>query len=528
MLVPWLTKPFHIDDPLFLWVAERIRQAPLDPYGFEVNWYGTPMRVAEITKNPPLFAYVLSGWQAVFGPSEASAHALSMLLAAATIAATGRLAQRLGASCDGAMVVLALSPYFLISASSVMCDGAMLLLFVVSVAAWAEGRARGGVGWFIVCGAFAGAAIVTKYFAVSLLPLLAVWWLLDPKRPRARDAALAMGVPLVVAGLYQGWTAHLYGRGLIGDAVAYADGVRVSRFTMRHGLAAVAFVGGAGLPALLVSARAVRSWRWMLAGSLALAGVALGGAAGINITPEVAAHLVVLGAAATAAFVTLTPDKAHPSTRTAADQRMLLLWFAGTLVFAVVFNWTINVRSLLPATIPLAIALSFQWEGLGRRRALWGSVALGAVSQLLLWGDFEQASSQRQAAQRSVAMLRTALPNAEVYFQGHWGFQWYMEALGGKAVDFREIELGNPQLPMVIPLDNTNVQALEARLPLPSQAFTVPASTVVSTMSQKLGAGLYASVWGVLPFHFGGGHRERYEVWLLPRGPVSQPSALTP
>src|SRR5438270_5558613 len=37
-LAPFLNKAFHIDDPLFLWMAQQIAKHPLDPYGFEVNW----------------------------------------------------------------------------------------------------------------------------------------------------------------------------------------------------------------------------------------------------------------------------------------------------------------------------------------------------------------------------------------------------------------------------------------------------------------------------------------------------------
>jgi hypothetical protein len=40
-LVPFLGKPAHIDDPLFIWTAQQIQRHPLDFFGFSVNWYGT-------------------------------------------------------------------------------------------------------------------------------------------------------------------------------------------------------------------------------------------------------------------------------------------------------------------------------------------------------------------------------------------------------------------------------------------------------------------------------------------------------
>ena len=41
-LAPFLNKAFHIDDPLFLWMAQQIVKHPVDPYGFSVNWASFP------------------------------------------------------------------------------------------------------------------------------------------------------------------------------------------------------------------------------------------------------------------------------------------------------------------------------------------------------------------------------------------------------------------------------------------------------------------------------------------------------
>jgi len=37
-LAPFLNKAFHIDDPLFIWMAQQIAKHPFDHYGFYVNW----------------------------------------------------------------------------------------------------------------------------------------------------------------------------------------------------------------------------------------------------------------------------------------------------------------------------------------------------------------------------------------------------------------------------------------------------------------------------------------------------------
>jgi len=67
LLIPFLGKAFHIDDPLFLYTAQHILDDPLDFYGFPVNWYATAMPMHEVNQNPPLLAYYLAPFGALFG-----------------------------------------------------------------------------------------------------------------------------------------------------------------------------------------------------------------------------------------------------------------------------------------------------------------------------------------------------------------------------------------------------------------------------------------------------------------------------
>src|SRR5688572_8954697 len=61
LLVPFVTKPLHVDDPMYVWAAEHILTQPLDPYGFAVNWGSTLEPMPDAMKNPPLVCYYLAG-----------------------------------------------------------------------------------------------------------------------------------------------------------------------------------------------------------------------------------------------------------------------------------------------------------------------------------------------------------------------------------------------------------------------------------------------------------------------------------
>ena len=39
LLLAFLKRPFHIDDPLFIWVARHIQSHPANPYGFSIAFH---------------------------------------------------------------------------------------------------------------------------------------------------------------------------------------------------------------------------------------------------------------------------------------------------------------------------------------------------------------------------------------------------------------------------------------------------------------------------------------------------------
>ena len=94
LLLPFVNRAFHIDDPLFLWAAKQIQTHPADPYGFRVNWYGSDMAMFDVTKNPPLASYYLALVASIVGWSERALHLALMLPALSVVAGMFLLARR--------------------------------------------------------------------------------------------------------------------------------------------------------------------------------------------------------------------------------------------------------------------------------------------------------------------------------------------------------------------------------------------------------------------------------------------------
>jgi 4-amino-4-deoxy-L-arabinose transferase-like glycosyltransferase len=209
ILIPFLDKAFHIDDPLFIWTAQHITRNPFDFYGFEINWYGSAAPISTIAKNPPLFSYYLAGWGSVFGWSEVSLHLAGLIPSLLVAWGTFELARLWRAVPAFAALAAICTPVFVMSGTSVMCDMLMVAFWVWAVYFWARGleeQRRGFLALAAVCVIGSG---LTKYFGISLIPLLVVYALMK----RVPFACWRPWLLLAVAGFvaYELWTQYLYG-----------------------------------------------------------------------------------------------------------------------------------------------------------------------------------------------------------------------------------------------------------------------------------------------------------------------------
>jgi len=130
-LLPFLNKPVHMDDPLFIWSARQICAHPADFYGGPpINWYGSPMRFSDVPKNPPLASLLSRGSGGDLRMNERALHAAMLLPALLAVWGVYELARRLCSRPAIAVAIAVLSPAFIVSATTLMCDVLMLCLFV--------------------------------------------------------------------------------------------------------------------------------------------------------------------------------------------------------------------------------------------------------------------------------------------------------------------------------------------------------------------------------------------------------------
>ena len=167
---------------------------------------------------------------------------------------------------------------------------------------------------------------------------------------------------------------------------------------------------------------------------------------------------------------------------------------------------------MIPAAgILLARRLSRRGNGSGVRiRSRLAVVALVASGSVSLWvakADTDWANCSREAAR--ILGERVKSEKGAVWFQGHWGFQYYMQRAGVQPFDFEKCTL-NAEDVLIIPLGNVQFHLPPKQFSRSAKLLEIELHQPLATMRWQMGAGFYSSYFGPLPFAFGSIDPERY------------------
>ncbi len=518
LLLPFAGKAVHLDDPIFLWTAGQIREAPADFFGFEVNWYGPIESMARVNKNPPLLSFYLALVEWVAGSSEVAMHVGMLLPSIALVLGLYALARSFCREAWLVVLVAITTPVFLVSATSLMADVPMLAFFVGCLVFFVRGLDEDRDLDYWIAGTLLGLGVLTKYSCLALIPLVFVYGLARKRRFGSWVSTLLIGVAIATA--YDLYFSARYGFHPLLDVMRFSVEYdsRVEQPFVERAATGLFFLGGCTLGNLFWL-----PFAWRLR-TLAF-GVAVGSsiAAGfvmlfVERSPGFEITLQQFVFALAGLHVAGLVGRDFFARRRNADSLLLGLWVLGFIGFATFANWTTNARSILPSVPAIAVLLVRCLEARGElRRTQWipalsCSLVL-AVSVAL--ADSQWASSARLAARE----LSTSglLSKGTLYFQGSWGFQHYMEEAGVERVAIGDTRLVAGDR-VVIPMNGANVSPPPrgaSRL-IRTEVFAV--SSWIAIMSMQRSAGFYASEWGSLPYSFGRTLPERYGVFEMERG----------
>jgi hypothetical protein len=424
-----------------------------------------------------------------------------------------------------------------------MCDVWLLALWVWSIECWVRALERNSARLLFLASVLAAAAALTKYFGVALVPLLAVYTLVRERRVTHR--ILYFLIPILVIASYEVITKAKYGQGLFSNAmlVSWNENAKPEQHFFQQLFIGLSFAGGclfsvvfyAPLLKLRRSSRETGSLAaksgspqrvrpvadWKPNFRIHTAGIVIFaflvslfyfGAARTVLPLGIAiegALFVTIGIAILAlALVDIVQHKT-------ADSLLLGLWVFGTFVFAAVMNWTITSRTFLPMAPAVVILLIRRLRLLpanGSFMHWWLILPSALVSLLITIGDYKLANTARIAASQFQQRFRNE--SGTVWFEGHWGFQYYMQQWKAKPLDLEQHGLV-PGDGLIVPINNTNVSRKPTAPTIASFEQINYAQFFAVTMSREIGAGFYSSKWGPLPWEVAPVPPEHYLVFRI-------------
>lgn len=519
--LPFLPSALRIDEPYYVWVAEHIAQFPWDPYGAKINWYGSPQTVFETLPNPTLVPYCLAVWQKLFSLSETSVHLFALAWSFVALHGFGRIATSLEVNRLCALLLLLCSPAFYLGSQVAFLDVPMLALLLLTVAYAVDYQREGKTAAFIVALISSFLCPLAKYSGIILAVPIG-WLALTGKRKR--EMFLIAIAPVFSVFLWNLFCWYAYEE-FHWSAVTRFQAVYGREFPLVTAVGILARFGLGVLPLCLVAAlsviRPLRTLSVFALSSMCL--LWLGRQIGLAWVPS-----LFLATSGTVAVHALTGIVAtgYRSVRTRDQVGVFLaVWvMAGFLLQFGMPNT--SVRYLLPLVPPVILMML--------RISSWTTpspsfLAVGAANVLLVTsialGDSAIADGYREVAQ-NVVVPQVESKNGNLYFSGHWGFQYYAQLAGGHVIDkkqephYREGDL------ILLPTTGIpDVKALRISTGLQTtvSAVSYTPSWSVRTVDARMSANFYgswtasASAPTLLPFCFNTTPSETFRLYRVHR-----------
>jgi hypothetical protein len=426
-------------------------------------------------------------------------------------------------------------PAFWVSSTTLMCEPALLCYWIWAIVFWLWGC--DGSGWFLLFAALAAvAANLTKLTALGLIPLFCLYALLTPGSRRTRfQQTGALFLILIGIFCYNIYFSHLYGTSAFSRAVQYSNNSHefiVIPFGHRV-VDTLVFTGGgaatAGLFALIGIWRPRVSLMVLIftaALALILAASVLpppgwieshADSSGLPI-PEINAgsfayyfqFAAMLTFAIVFIFHAVSPLARRIRIGGWRDDLFLISWIGGIYIFAGFLNWSINIRSILVLVPAVCIVVVRAMDGANQPLLFRGQMAIllgGGLALALAIGDYKLAVVGKAAAQTlppqigSIAQSAHTASPPRLWFVGHWGFQYYMQAAGFQELNDNATIVRNGDY-LLVPLGGFGGDLYATGFKF-VRRFEIGTDSYASTTQYSMGAGFYHSDGSSLPYVFG-------------------------
>jgi len=520
LYLPFLGQAFHIDDRIYLEVAENILVKPLFPYDYPAVFEGISAPDAASHSHLPLTSYYLAFWRILAGDHVEWLDHL-VFLVFPLLAAWGifDLARRRVKDPRLTALLLLASPAVVVLGHTLMPDVPLLAFWTIAMSRALrilEGSTR-SLDWLVLSLSALAAAFISLVTA-GLLLLIAASLVLYRSRPAAGSSrmrwAVVLTAPILLWGIWY-LAAYLhYDRFVLLSTVQHMNKRETFDWAL-FGVKGLSFLLNLGAVFLCPVALwfgftgRIRTWVGLLVFALALVPF-------FTFVPDwqwkyriLFAVFLSSGVLAFWEVVLLALSKDNFS-------RILALWFFGILAAAFLLYYSGSVRYVMLCVPPVILAWQMRLEKnpfapARQNLLLWGGLVLTGLYALLpAVADNRMAECYRSAARELVA--RYQAPGKTIWFTGEWGYRYYFSREGAKMI--RRVDTRAKPGDIII------------KPYLASPWVTLydgsPGSSLLEQRAANLGfpvrildysshAGFYSTGWGILPFSLDSG---KYSEWF--------------
>ncbi len=439
-------KPIHIDDTVYIWIARQIVSDPFNPFGFELLWCQWPSFM-DLGYIPPVMPYWLAGSLYVFGNDPILIKLSILPFILVFVFAVNLLSKRFSPSIAFPVTVfIAVSPAIL-PGWNIMLDLPSIAFGLMTIELFIRAVSRDSWKYVIAAGMVAALAVMTKYTALVIPGVMLLYGILN------RRLLMGIAAGLIVLGFIISWEffyVYQYDHTQLLWRIMNGNNKNGSSSNVLFLVSTGCITIGALLPFLYAVYIPVRKLDKTFIKIIIISLIiGLGGYLAAICTNSFEIYFTVF------AGLLFSIMLLGVITELILNRDRIKFNIIPANIYIFLFGWLIMeiTESLLISPFPavrrlisITIILTFLGFRLLDRKVLpetrcialigcWLMVAGNIViTALYVTVDQKEADAQATLATQIIKQLRQNGVDGDVWYTGHWGFAYYAEKAGMKAV----------------------------------------------------------------------------------------------
>ncbi len=542
MNIPFLNRAIAVDDVYVVEMANQIIKKPLDPFGFEWYMVNRPLASAFTHSNPPLLSYYYAIIKFSFGDVNIVLHAFFMMFSIAAALSMFYIAKRITKWPLFATLLLMFTPIYSVASHNFMYDIPVLAFFLISVALFIKGLEEDNKISLVISSILAGIAFLTKYNAIIIFPILALYAYLrrKPKYIAYFSISLILIILWSINEAYHYGAVHsinFFFRWPTTNSLSSSILKKIFQFYLPYSIANLSYLGGATIFFFFLLAPIVKTLKDMillavLTAMNAVFAVLLYIKSAVFLSGQYTIMqliLLIIFMTSSTYFLTkmavsiiksIANHFINKNKETMLVHRIFLgLWFFLALFFHTVFAGG-NARYLPVLLPPMVLYYCIMIE----ERIASYKISMEKIEKVFFYGlittlflgillsiaDYQYADTYRSFSNNIAYKYKS---ERATYFTGHEGFKYYMEQNGYVFYDplVHKLSSGDIIIKPYIP-NPRNLDILNSNLVLVDKIYR-NSSFPIRLNNPWAHAGFYTFANGFLPFSISNSHLDIFEIY---------------